>query len=1425
TSTQGIYATGSHKFIFSGDTLQTINIASGEHFATIELQNYSEEGVYSPSIFKKSTLIRNGCRLTYGDLEGEYGWTLEEDTVYEGDMVLIEDTLDLNGHSLTVTGDLIQLSGIVKVNGGSLTVEGDYRIQSRSGEEGAYTYSASSGQLQMVNEADYVLVKGSFISGTSANATGYLTAGILEVKGDVNVSSSYSSTGFVGTGSHTLRLSGEAKQTVSFGTWGSGSMRLQNLEITNESEEGVVISAKPYVSGHVKDHGNKVSGYIAIGTSTTFEEGYFVGSVYIGQSTTLDDVVTIGGDVYMTHATTISGSIHVKGNFEQHGLFGNSELRMEMGKLEIDGDYSVDSDGYTAVYMYHAEDYIHVHGNVSYNPEGRGSLFAGTFEVEGDLTSNQGINASGLHKFVFSGNSLQTIDIADSEYFATIELRNYSEEGIYSPTVFRKDKLIRNGCRLTIGDQKGEYGWTLQEDMVYEGDLVLIDDTLDLNGHSLTVTGDLVLIFGIVKVNGGSLTVEKDFRIQSRSGEEGAYTYSASSGQLQMVDEADYVLVKGNFISDTSVSGTGYLTAGILEVKGDVTVSNSYSTTGFMGTGSHTLLLSGNAEQIISFATCNEYGMRLQNLEITNESEEGVVIAAKPYVTGHVNDHGNKVSGYIAIGTGTTFEEGYFGGSIYIVRETWLKDMLTIGGDLEIKSYLYVPGKVYVAGNVTQTGAATDTAELHMRGGSLEIGGNYTVTSSVRSDLSMSYSSDYIYVHGDVSYAPHYEYALTAGTFEIGGDFTSTRGLNASGSHKFVFSGDSLQTISIAPNEYFATIELRNYSAEGVYSPTVFRRTTLIRNGCRLTYGDLEGEYGWILEEDTVYEGDLVLIEDTLDLNGHNLTVTGDLIQLSGKINVNGGALNILGDYRIQNSHTNNAGSVYESSNGQLIMQDANDRVTIQGDFIINNRITFYGNITAGIMELKGDFLQVGGDGYRASDDHTIIFSGDGIQTWSSDYYNSVNHVINRNNKKLLINATPVAWGTITDETGTISGNGYLQINSAKQIANNKWSGAVSITEEDTLASDLTVGTLMVGNRGKLHTAGHAIDAGSISLNGPLNVENAQIACTGDFTVNEGGTLQMQDADGYVLVVGNFVINSQYDHAGLLTDGVLELKGHFTQDSYVNFVATDNHTVILSKKMTTSGRNFVQNIFFGYSAGTTRFNRLIIKRSKDGYFFRNAVENIANEIVYGLEDETVPTPIGYLDATEITETSVTLSYGAAEDENGILGYEIYRDGNRVAISSETTFTDAGLLPGQVYTYTVYAFDTYKNLAQESPEVMATTLADTEDPTAPRNLSLYTRTGSSVTLKWNAATDNVAVTGYTVYRDGEAIATGLKELEYKDSGLEKNTVYRYYVTANDISGNVSAESNTVEAVVAMPAITSVSPTNYSKIGGNQVTLTL
>ncbi|WP_189272164.1 glycoside hydrolase family 6 protein [Kitasatospora griseola] len=82
-------------------------------------------------------------------------------------------------------------------------------------------------------------------------------------------------------------------------------------------------------------------------------------------------------------------------------------------------------------------------------------------------------------------------------------------------------------------------------------------------------------------------------------------------------------------------------------------------------------------------------------------------------------------------------------------------------------------------------------------------------------------------------------------------------------------------------------------------------------------------------------------------------------------------------------------------------------------------------------------------------------------------------------------------------------------------------------------------------------------------------------------------------------------------------------------------------------------------------------------------------------------------------------------------------------------------------------------------------------SDTTAPTAPTGLAATT-TANSVALTWSAATDNVGVTGYDVYRDG-ALVGSTAGTSYTDTGLTASTAYSYTVKARDAAGNVSPAS--------------------------------
>ncbi|MET9175613.1 glycoside hydrolase family 5 protein, partial [Streptomyces misionensis] len=90
--------------------------------------------------------------------------------------------------------------------------------------------------------------------------------------------------------------------------------------------------------------------------------------------------------------------------------------------------------------------------------------------------------------------------------------------------------------------------------------------------------------------------------------------------------------------------------------------------------------------------------------------------------------------------------------------------------------------------------------------------------------------------------------------------------------------------------------------------------------------------------------------------------------------------------------------------------------------------------------------------------------------------------------------------------------------------------------------------------------------------------------------------------------------------------------------------------------------------------------------------------------------------------------------------------------------------------------------------------------DTTAPSAPTGLAVSGTTSSSVSLKWTAATDNVGVTGYDVYRGSTKVGS-TTSTSYTDSGLTASTSYSYTVKARDAAGNVSAASSAVTATTA------------------------
>jgi chitodextrinase len=206
-----------------------------------------------------------------------------------------------------------------------------------------------------------------------------------------------------------------------------------------------------------------------------------------------------------------------------------------------------------------------------------------------------------------------------------------------------------------------------------------------------------------------------------------------------------------------------------------------------------------------------------------------------------------------------------------------------------------------------------------------------------------------------------------------------------------------------------------------------------------------------------------------------------------------------------------------------------------------------------------------------------------------------------------------------------------------------------------------------------------------------------------------------------------------------------------------------------------------------------------------------------------IPDTQAPTvPAGVTATVGPAVGEVDVAWSASTDNVGVTGYTIYRDGTALGTVSESTLTyaDKTAVGLSTYSYTVDAFDAAGNHSGQSLGASVTT-PDWTPPTVPAGLTATLISSDEIDLSWSASTDNVGVTGYTVYRNGVAVvSTAAGTLSYANTGLGHGFIYTYTVDAFDSAGTHSAQSAPASATTPddIPpttpgglAVTATSPT--------------
>ncbi|PPF76596.1 glucose dehydrogenase [Subtercola sp. Z020] len=185
-------------------------------------------------------------------------------------------------------------------------------------------------------------------------------------------------------------------------------------------------------------------------------------------------------------------------------------------------------------------------------------------------------------------------------------------------------------------------------------------------------------------------------------------------------------------------------------------------------------------------------------------------------------------------------------------------------------------------------------------------------------------------------------------------------------------------------------------------------------------------------------------------------------------------------------------------------------------------------------------------------------------------------------------------------------------------------------------------------------------------------------------------------------------------------------------------------------------------------------------------------------------DTTPPSVPGNAHIGTLTCDSVGFGWNASTDNVGVTFYDVFHDGQLMtSVAAPARRVDLTVVAGVKWGLYVNARDAAGNVSQASRTVSITPpqcQADTQPPTAPTGLTA-TASGTTVTLNWKAATDNISVRAYDIYRGSAKVGTvtgtasSTPATTFVDSALAPVTTYVYVVVARDGQANVSVKSAT------------------------------
>jgi chitodextrinase len=279
----------------------------------------------------------------------------------------------------------------------------------------------------------------------------------------------------------------------------------------------------------------------------------------------------------------------------------------------------------------------------------------------------------------------------------------------------------------------------------------------------------------------------------------------------------------------------------------------------------------------------------------------------------------------------------------------------------------------------------------------------------------------------------------------------------------------------------------------------------------------------------------------------------------------------------------------------------------------------------------------------------------------------------------------------------------------------------------------------------------------------------------------------------------------------------------------------------------------------------------------------------------GNPDTTAPTTPTNMSAVNTTSTSTTIQWNGSTDPtvtgsltSGVRGYEVYGPNSACNVNGSAGYCGnvlssgtgiqslvvSGLSPATTYTgntgnkagFAVKAYDNAGNYSTSTPRLTVLTMTtttpndlclniagiqdtipaglvqdssgncvtppDTSAPSTPTGVSMTAKTSTSISIAWNASTDNVGVAGYRIYINGQSTpvnASLVAGTAYTINALSPNTAYSITVKAVDAANNTSSPSTafsiTTDQSVTLDVTAPTRPTGLSATNITSTSFTL